>query len=145
MKAYLDTNILIAAFVRIHPHHGPAIELLSLTHGNSVKGCLSNHGLAEFYSVLTRAPYSPRIHPLDATGFLETNVYPYFEIVPFDETDYRKVLANTASAGHSGGMIYDALHLWAAQKAGCDRIYTFNVKHFRMLAPEDLARKITAP
>jgi hypothetical protein len=28
------------------------------------------------------------------------------------------------------------LHLDSAKKAACDRIYTFNVRHFQQLAPE---------
>jgi hypothetical protein len=35
--------------------------------------------------------------------------------------------------------------LRCAQKADCDRIYTFNVKDFRSLAPAGLAEKIAAP
>ena len=34
-----------------------------------------------------------------------------------------------------GGVVFEALHLHCAQKAACDRIYTFNVKDFRALAP----------
>ena len=43
-----------------------------------------------------------------------------------------------------GARVYDALHLQCAKKAGCDRIYTFNVRHFRQLAP-DWAEQIAAP
>ncbi len=42
--------------------------------------------------------------------------------------------------GLTGGIIYDALHLEAARKAGCARIYTYNLAHFRALraSEEDL-------
>jgi hypothetical protein len=43
-----------------------------------------------------------------------------------------------------GGRIYDALHLRRARQAACDRVYTFNVRHFQQLAP-DLAGRIGAP
>ncbi len=36
-----------------------------------VRVCISTHGLAEFYSVLTRAPFTPRIHPTEAGRFLD--------------------------------------------------------------------------
>jgi hypothetical protein len=45
----------------------------------------------------------------------------------------------------TGGLVFDALHLHSEQKAGCDRIYTFNVKDFRYLAAAELADKIAAP
>lgn len=48
-------------------------------------------------------------------------------------------------AGLVGGVLFDALHLCGAQKAGCDRIYTFNVKDFRALATDAFRDKITAP
>ena len=145
MKVYLDTNVLVAASVEQHMHHVPAFELLSAIEQNSMQGCISTHGLAEFYSVVTRTPFSPRVQPLVANLFLQDNVYPYFEIVALSEADYRTVLGNCANAGMTSGMIFDALHLCAAGKANCDRIYTFNVRHFRALASKEQEGKITAP
>jgi hypothetical protein len=78
-------------------------------------------GLAEFYSVLTRAPFTPRLHPAEAGAFLDDNILPYFELVAFSVSDY--------------GVAFDALHLHGAQKAGYDRVRTFNVKKFRAMAP----------
>jgi len=44
----------------------------------------------------------------------------------------------------TGGRIYDAIHIQIARKAKCDRIYTFDVRHFRSIAP-DLSDRIMAP
>ena len=145
MKVYVDTNVLVAGSVEGHAHHFPAFELMHAIQRKTLRGCISTHGLAEFYSVITRTPFSPRIPPLEAQRILDENIYPCFEIVALSESDYRTVLRNCANAGNTSGMIYDALHLCAARKAECDRIYTFNVRHFRALASEDLAGKITAP
>ena len=41
------------------------------------------------------------------------------------------------------GMTLRNLH--SALKAGCDRVYTFNLKDFRGLAPKELEGKIAAP
>jgi hypothetical protein len=35
------------------------------------------------------------------------------------------------------GAIYDALHLIGARRAACEKLYTFNLRHFRSLAPGD--------
>jgi hypothetical protein len=43
-----------------------------------------------------------------------------------------------------GGIIYDALLLASARKVSADRIYTWNLGHFRMIAP-DLAARIVEP
>jgi len=145
VKAYVDTNILVAASVQDHQHHAQAFELVRKVKEGSLQGCISAHGLAEFYSVLTRAPFSPRVHPAEAGRFLEDNILPHFELVTLSPDDYKQVLSTSAKAGLVGGVVFDALHLHCAQKAACDRIYTFNVKDFRALAPNELQDKITAP
>jgi predicted nucleic acid-binding protein len=46
--------------------------------------------------------------------------------------------------GMSGAVIYDALILACARKVRAERIYTWNLRHFRAVAP-DLAAKIVTP
>jgi predicted nucleic acid-binding protein len=145
VKAYLDPNVLVAASVQEHPHHVPSFDLVKAVKEGALRGCISTHGLAEFYSVLTRAPFVPRVHPAEAGRFLDDNVLPYFELIALSGNDYKAVLRSCTNAGLIGGMVFDALHLHGAQKAGCDRVYTFNVKDFRVLAPPALADKIAAP
>jgi len=145
VKAYLDTNVLVAASVQEHQHHVPAFDLVKAVKEGALQGCISTHGLAEFYSVLTRAPFTPRVHPAEAGRFLDDNVLPYFELAALSADDYKAVLRYCTNAGLIGGVVFDALHLHSAQKAGCDRVYTFNVKDFRDLAPAGLADKISAP
>jgi predicted nucleic acid-binding protein len=50
----------------------------------------------------------------------------------------------TAALKLPGGIIYDALILACARKVQAERIYTWNVKHFQMVAP-DLAGRIVTP
>ena len=145
MRVYLDTNVLVAASVEQHQHHLQSFDLVKAVKEGTIEGCISTHGLAEFYSVLTRAPFTPRVHPTEAGRFLDDNVLPYFELIALSASDYKAVLRSCASAGLIGGVVFDALHLHSAQKAGCDRIYTFNVKDFRFLAPSDLADRVAAP
>lgn len=145
MKVYVDTNILVAASVQEHQHHAQAFEVVRKIKEGTLQGCISAHGLAEFYSVLTRAPFSPRVHPAEAGRFVEDNILPHFELVTLSPDDYKGVLNACAKAGLIGGVVFDALHLHSAHKAGCERIYTFNVKDFRALAPDELQDKISAP
>jgi predicted nucleic acid-binding protein len=145
VKVYIDTNVLVAASIEDHQHYAPAFELLKKVKGGSLQGCISSHGLAEFYSVLTRAPFIPRVHPAEAGRLLEHNILPHFELVTLSPNDYKAVLSTGAQAGLVGGVVFDALHLRSAQKAGCERIYTFNVKDFRGLASSELQDKISAP
>jgi predicted nucleic acid-binding protein len=145
VKAYLDTNVLVAASVGDHQHHVQSFDLVRAVKQGAVTGCISTHGLAEYYSVITRAPFVPRVHPGEASRFLDENILPYFELIALSASDYKTVLRFCSKIGLIGGMVFDALHIHCAQKADCDRIYTFNVKDFRALAPSEQADKIAAP
>ena len=67
-----------------------------------------------------------------------------FEIGTLGRSDYADVLQNCAAQGWTGGRVFDALHIQAARKAKCARIYTFNLVHFRRIAP-DLHDRILSP
>ena len=41
-----------------------------------------------------------------------------------------------SALGLTGGMIYDALVVTAAEKAGAEKLVTFNPDHFRRVWPE---------
>jgi predicted nucleic acid-binding protein len=145
VKAYLDTNVLVAASVENHPHHVPAFDLVKAVKEGALQGCISTHGLAEYYSVITRAPFAPQVHPTEAGRFLDENVLPYFELLAISVDDYKAVLKSCSAAGLIGGVVYDALHMHVAENAGCERMYTFNVRDFRALASPTMAGKIAAP
>lgn len=102
----------------------------------AVKGVISAHGLAESFSVLTRAPYVPVIRPHDAWLYLASDILPVFELVTLTATEYREVVERCSQNGSPGGRVYDALHVQAARKSNCERIYTFNLKHFHQVAPD---------
>ena len=48
MKAYLDTNVLVAASVEDLQHHVPAFDLVKAVKEGDLQGCISTHGLAEY-------------------------------------------------------------------------------------------------
>ena len=74
MKAYLDTNVLVPASVQAHHHHAQAFDVVKAVKDGDLN--VGAHGLAEFYSVLTRTPFTPRVHPTEASRFLDDNVLP---------------------------------------------------------------------
>jgi predicted nucleic acid-binding protein len=142
---YFDTTVVVAASVESHPHHPQAFAVLRQASARQHKASISAHGLAEVYSVLTRAPFEPPVYCNEAWQIIERNVLPYFEILSLSSQEYQEVIRECAMRGWAEGRIYDALHLRCAQKRGCDRIYTFNARDFRELAPESLKPKICAP
>src|SRR3984885_9706524 len=142
---YFDTSVVVSAAVARHPHHGPALAVLEEQVQRRHRGFLSAHSLTEIYSVLTRTPFRPPLYPSEAWQIIEQMILPHMELVTLTAKEYKEVVHHCAANGWVGGRIHDAVHVRCAQKAACDRIYTFNVKDFRALAPPALADKVSAP
>lgn len=144
MKAYFDTSVLVAASIADHPHHTQAAAVVGAGHSKKLSAYTSGHALAEFYSVLTRTPFVPPVYPSEAWQLLTGNLLPGMQLITLTSKEYLETIKNCGLQGWSGGRVSDALHLRCAQKAGCDRIYTFNLRHFKQLNPE-LADRIMSP
>lgn len=145
MKVCFDTSVLVAALVEDHPHNAPAASALLSAKSKRIHAIVSAHGLAELYAVLTRAPFTPPIYPAEVRQMIKQSLLPLVEVVALSAAEYRQVIADCAEAGWTGGAIYDAIHIRAARKGGCERLYTLNVKHFRAIAPDDFQDCISAP
>jgi predicted nucleic acid-binding protein len=145
MRWYFDTSVLVAAAVARHVHNSRALGLLETMHKSKHTGYLSTHSLTEVYSVLTRTPFRPAVRPTEALNAIEDQILNSMTLVSLDETEYVDIVRRAAREGWIGGRIHDAIHLQCAAKMKCDRVYTFNVRDFRAVAPERLAERITAP
>lgn len=144
MKVYLDTNIVIADVLDAHSHHASASALMDEIAGRSWIPAVCAHGVSEIYSVVTRLPAQLRLSPAATWQVIEDHILPHFEIVELSMGEQLAVVRDCSRQGLGGGLVHDALHMKAARKAGCERIYTFNVKHFRQVAP-DLHDRIMLP
>ncbi len=65
-------------------------------------------------------------------------------LVALDAEEYPRAVEEFAEQRLGGGQMYDALLLAAARKSSADRIYTWDVRHFRAIAP-DLSERIVEP
>lgn len=144
MRFYFDTSVLVAVAVAHHPHHVAGLAAYRQVMSGRHSGVVSAHGLAETFSTLTRLPLSPTIHPTEAYRYITETVVAHCEVVSLQEEDYLAMLESAAKAGVRGGILYDALQLRCAEKARCDRIYTFNLTDFVRLAPQ-LQSKLVRP
>jgi len=106
---------------------------------------MSVHLIAEVYATLTRLPIEPRMHPIEASRIVSENLLPNLAVIPIDKVDYLNALRIVSDGGWPGAKIYDALLLSCASKCGAERIYTLNLKDFKLLAAADLQGKICAP
>ena len=144
MKILLDTSVLVAALVEPHPQHHRALPWLAKAKAEKFELVISSHTIAELYAVLSTLPVSPRITPGLAWRLINESVTPAATMVSLTSSEYLTAVKDMSDLGLSGGAIYDALIVKAAQKANADRILTFNVVDFRRIWPEGAVR-IAAP
>ena len=145
MDIFFDTNVLVAASEQSHPHYVQARPAVLRVAAGQDKGLIGLHSIAEVYAVLTRLPVQPRIHPAEAARIVTDNILPHFDVISLSKRDYLEAMSTMASGGWSGAKIHDALLLRCAAISAAKRIYTFNLKDLRQLAPADLQAKICAP
>jgi len=84
-----------------------------------------------------------RFRPEQAILVLD-RVQAKLQCVTLTVNEVTQVIRQSAAMRLHGGIIYDALLLGCARKVNAQRIYTWNEKHFRLVAP-DLADRITTP
>lgn len=144
MRLYFDTSVLVSLAVAHHPHHDLAYAAFHPVTTGRNQGFVSAHGLAETFTTLTRLPITPMVHPTEAYRFVSETIVAHCEVVCLVEKDYMATLEAAAKTGLRGGVVYDALHLRCAEKARCDRIYTFNISDFVRIAPH-LGKQIVRP
>lgn len=69
---FIDTSVIIAATVEVHPSHGQACAYIDQAIGTGQELCMSLQVCREFLVVLTRQPVSGRTFELrEALGALE--------------------------------------------------------------------------
>ncbi len=137
MKVCFDTSTFVAGLLQQHPRHAVAFTRLEEVRNGTLKGHLTTHALAELFATLTALPLKPRLLPTDVQRIVEHTVLPHFTLISLGPQDYSDALSLTVTQNLVSGAIYDALHLVGARAAGCESLYTLNLRHFRSLAPGD--------
>ncbi len=135
MKVLFDTSVLVAGIVEAHPHHDRCLPWLQKARGSTFEPFVSAHTLAELYAVLSAYPTRPRLSPAMAARLVRENVSTAARVVALSGADYLAAIGNAADLSLSGGVIYDALIVRAAQKIGADRLLTLNPRDFLRIWP----------
>ena len=144
MKVLLDTSVLVAALVKPHPEHLRSLPWLTKSKSKSNELVIASHTIAELYAVLSTLPVSPRISPGLAWRLIHESIEPNVSIVSLTSSDYSAIVKHLSDLGLSGGTVYDALIVKAAQKSGAGRIVTLNTNDFKRVWPEG-ANRIVEP
>jgi predicted nucleic acid-binding protein len=137
MKVCFDTSALVAALLQKHPHHVLALPQLQAVRAGKNQGYLTTHALAELFATLTALPLRPKLLPVDVQRLIQTSILPHFTLIPLENQHYSEAMSLTVVQNCSSGAIYDALHLVGARAAACTKLFTFNLRHFQVLAPLD--------
>jgi predicted nucleic acid-binding protein len=141
VKVFLDTSVLIAANDIDHERHAESRPLLATaTPENCACGV---HSLAETYANLSILK-GDRLQRPETALRLVKQIAARMMVVALNPEEYLAAMRDAAELRISGGTIYDALLLKCARKVNAERIYTWNVRHFKLVAP-DLADRIVTP
>ncbi len=140
-RVFLDTSVLIAASDSDHPDHEASHSLLVAATPQTC-ACAA-HSLAEVYAVISRMPGGKRQRP-ESASILVQQIVGRMTVVPLLAAEYSETIASAAKANISGGTIFDALLLACARKVSPEFIYTWNLRHFHLVAP-DLKDRIVTP
>ncbi|WP_437578834.1 type II toxin-antitoxin system VapC family toxin [Sorangium sp. So ce887] len=144
MKIAFDTSALVAGLHRAHPLHGRAVVWLDAVAEGRVTGLVTWHALAELWSVLTRLPNPARATPEQALQIVG-RVRSVFDVRPLDPAVYDEAMKRCTERQFSSGVLFDALHLVAAEQAGADALVTFNGSDFLRLAAASSPRVVIPP
>ncbi|MCO6478395.1 MAG: PIN domain-containing protein [Phaeodactylibacter sp.] len=134
MRVLLDTSVLVAACIERHPRHLPAFEWLKKAQAKKIEAVVSAHSLLEAFSVLTRAPFKPRITPAEARKLLDRNIHAHCRIITLTAEEYREIIKSLAEKGFRGGIVYDGLILFCARKSKAKKVATLNAVDYTRLA-----------
>lgn len=141
MKILFDSSVLIAAFVESHPKHNLALSFLLKAKNKEFELLVSSHTILEIYSVLTSAPFIPKITPQIAKQLIENNIKAIAKIIYLTGNDYFRLIEKMSNSNFSGGIVYDALIIECALNAKADEIITLNTKDFLKLTT-DISLKV---
>ncbi len=140
MNILFDSSVLIAAFVESHPKHKSALSFLIKAKNREFEFFVSAHTIVEVYSVLTIAPFKPKISPKIAKKLIENNIKPTAKIVYLSDKDYFKIVEKMCDSDLKGGIVYDAIIIECALKSKVDEILTLNHKDFSRLSADTSLR-----
>jgi predicted nucleic acid-binding protein len=135
VKVLFDTNVLVAAVLPTHAFHQSAKVWLEAAVTRRIELYVSCHTLAEMYRVLSAMTLTPARSTQDIHALFEQDIYPCATVVELTFADYQTVLQRVSRQNLRSGIVFDALIMQAALKAGVDKLLTLNSKHFEPLWP----------
>jgi predicted nucleic acid-binding protein len=141
VKFFVDSSVLVAAFIPGHVHHDRSFSVFASA--DTKTAACAVHSLAELYATITRLPYKHRATAHQALTFVEA-VQERFRLLALDSQEYLDSIRQASDRNVVGGTLYDAVIAACAVKARADTLYTWNVGHFLLLGDE-ISKRVRTP
>lgn len=135
MKVAFDTSVIVAALLESHPNFATASPWIGALDAGDIEGVWTTHAYAETWAVLTRLPIAERVTGQDASRALDS-LAAVQQPTALDFGTYQQAAQRASEAGGRSGIIFDAVHLVAAEVAGSEVFLTYNVADFERLHPQ---------
>lgn len=140
MKVYLDSSTLVAGLVTLHEHHVAARPWLEAARARSIEAIAALHASAETWRTLLANPMEKYLVQRgggritnDEARVLVLDLFDYIRFLPSNAEQYRQAIERCSGRGYRSSVIYDALHLSAAENCGADAVVTLNAGDFERL------------
>lgn len=127
---FIDTNVLVAAAVDLHPSHGVAAAYLARLASEGGAVCISGQVCREFLVALTRGPVDGRSFTVDEATSVLDKARASFVILDEDDTVLREFLVLVRRHDVKGKKIHDANIIATMRANGVARLATLNVADF---------------
>lgn len=143
-QIYFDTSAVVASSSKNHAHYAATIPWLQALRHGRIKGVISCHVIAEYYSTMTNAKTDFAVEPDILAETLSSNLSSTFKILPLPQSQYFSAIDRCAEQFARNGKVYDFIHLEAALAANCDGLLTLNFREFTRIAQGEKIRIIDA-
>jgi len=130
MSEYFDSTVALSAIFPASRNYTDAAARITAA---GAERFIINHGLAEIYRTLTGRL---KIPPKQAAQLIEGALVSLFQEAELERADYLAAIKSLAEKSLSGPIIYDAVHAQGARKVGASKVHTYNLEHFRKIAPD---------
>jgi predicted nucleic acid-binding protein len=130
MAEYFDSSVALSAIFPHSSNHADAAARIQAAGGERF---IINHGLAEVYRTLTGIF---KIAPKQAAQLIQGTMIPLFKEAEIGRREYLAAIQKSAAKALAGPVVYDAVHAEGARKVKASKVHTYNLAHFKAVAPD---------
>ncbi len=128
---FIDTNVLVAAAVDLHPSHAVAAAYLARVAAEGGAACISGQVCREFLVALTRGPVADRVFAVEEALSVLDRARASFVVLAEDEAVLREFLELVRRHDVKGKKLHDANIVATMRTNGVGKLATLNAPDFQ--------------